>query len=304
VLFNHLCELALPWFVFGPRLARLIAGCCMVAFQLTLIASGNLAFLNWLTVIPVIACFDDDFWAWLLPRRLATAFTRARPTFEPRPRLGHTIAAVAFALVVGVLSQRVVDNLFFARHQDMNASYDRFDAVGTYGAFGSVGDDRLELILEGTRDDDPNTARWIPYELPCKPGDVLRRPCTLGPYHHRLDWLLWFAAMEHQPDESGTERGIPEADPWVVHLVWKLLHADPWARTLLADDPFGDDPPRWIRIELYRYQFAPLGDRAWWTRTLVGEWLPPVSIDDDWLLDFLDGHGWSTTYERAPLDLP
>jgi hypothetical protein len=305
VLYNHLCELVLPWFVFGPRRARLIAGCCMVFFQATLISSGNLAFLNWLTLVPILACFDDDFLRWLLPRR-ARAWAEARAPRRATPHLAHRIATWVFAAIVVLLSFTVVENLAESGRfapppegigQVMNSSFDRFDAVGTYGAFGTVGDVRDELIIEGTADEDPNTATWREYELPCKPGDVMRRPCLLGPYHHRLDWLMWFAAMAHEPDASGVERGFPEAYPWVVHFVWKLLHGDPLQRGLLAYDPFPDQPPRWIRIELYRYQFAPLGADAWWTRRLIGEWMPPTSIDDDWLLGFLADHGWSTTYE-------
>lgn len=30
-----------------------------------LIVSGNLSFLNWLTILPVILCFDDKSLAWM-----------------------------------------------------------------------------------------------------------------------------------------------------------------------------------------------------------------------------------------------
>src|SRR6185436_14211308 len=63
-------EVALPWFAFGPRWPRLIAAYGMAGFQIILIASGNLAFLNWLTLIPVLAVFDDDALVRLVPRRL------------------------------------------------------------------------------------------------------------------------------------------------------------------------------------------------------------------------------------------
>ena len=52
VAFNHFVEVVLPIFVFGPRRLRIAAGICMAAFQIMLIVSGNLAFLNWLTLIP------------------------------------------------------------------------------------------------------------------------------------------------------------------------------------------------------------------------------------------------------------
>ena len=49
----------------------------MAAFQGVLILSGNLAFLNWLTLVPVLACFDDDFVLRCLPSRARAWLTRA-----------------------------------------------------------------------------------------------------------------------------------------------------------------------------------------------------------------------------------
>ncbi len=70
VLWNHLVELIVPWFSFGPRRARHIAGALLVAFQILLIISGNLSFLNYVTIIPFLACFDDTFWRRILPASL------------------------------------------------------------------------------------------------------------------------------------------------------------------------------------------------------------------------------------------
>src|SRR5262249_19729833 len=69
VLFNHLVELGAPLFVFGPRWTRRAAGGLFVSFQLVLIASGNLSFLNWLTIVPALACFDDELLLRAIPRR-------------------------------------------------------------------------------------------------------------------------------------------------------------------------------------------------------------------------------------------
>src|SRR5262249_6072085 len=139
---------------------------------------------------------------------------------------GHQLAVGAFAALVIVKSVPVVDNLT-SHHQAMNRSFDRLALVNTYGAFGSGGMVRHELRIEGTTDADPQSATWRPYELPCKPGDPVRRPCVLGPYHRRLDWLIWFAAMAERP-----------RDPWILHFVWKLLDGDRGIRRLLAVDPF------------------------------------------------------------------
>jgi hypothetical protein len=68
-----LAELVAPWFVFGPRKVRHVAGAVIVLFQAVLILSGNLSFLNWLTIVPALACFDDSLWARILPGRLVAA---------------------------------------------------------------------------------------------------------------------------------------------------------------------------------------------------------------------------------------
>ncbi len=272
VVFNHVCELFLPIFLFAPRRVRHLAALPLVGFQLFLIASGNLSFLNWLTIVPILAAFDDGAWRRVLPRRLIAA--AARVTLPPTRAARGT--AIAFACGVGLLSVNVVENLL-SPAQEMNRSYDPFDLVNTYGAFGSVGETRNEIVFEGTADG----TTWKEYEFPCKPGDPARRPCIVSPYQPRLDWQMWFAAM-----------GGPDDAPWTLHLVWKLLHNDRRVLGLLGNDPFPDAPPLQIRARLYAYRFAPPGAKAWWQREFVEEWLPPLGADDPRLLRFLRAHGW------------
>ena len=281
VAFNHFAELVVPWFAFGPRRARHAAGALLVLFQLTLIASGNLSFLNWLTILPALACFDDSLWRRVLPGRLVVASQRAAA--NARPSRWHTGAVAALVAVVAVLSIGPVANLLSSR-QVMNTSFGRLHLVNTYGAFGSVGQHRDEIILQGTSDaviaDD---TVWKEYEWKCKPGDPMRRPCLITPYHYRLDWLIWFAAMTSYADH-----------PWVVHLGWKLLHGDPGALSLLATNPFPDAPPRFVRAELYRYEFTSPDDDsdAWWKRWRLRGYLPPISADNAELQRFLRRYGW------------
>ena len=264
VLFNHLAELVLPFCLLLPRRARAWAGAGMIAFQLTLIASGNLSFLNWLTIVPLLASFDDRLLARVLPRALSTRALAARPGTR-----GQLVALSLLSALVAMLSLSPVRNMV-SRRQQMNAAFDSLMLVNSYGAFGSVGRERRELVIEGTRDLDPGPeARWQAYELPFKPGDPMRGLPIVSPLQPRLDWQLWFAAMASAEDE-----------PWLLHLVWQLLHAEPSVRRLFAHDPFGDKPPRYVRIMRYRYRFAPRTTDAVWTRELEGYWLPPLPADD------------------------
>ena len=280
VLFNHLVEIVAPFFAFGPRRARLVAGGLFIAFQGILILSGNLSFLNWLTIVPAIACLDDDALRRLVPARL-----RARKGALPaEPTRAHTLVAATLAVIVAFLSIGPVTNLVSPR-QVMNTSFDPLGLVNTYGAFGSIGRERFEVVLEGTADTvASDEARWLEYELPCKPGDVRRRPCLITPYHYRLDWQMWFAAQS-----------TLEQEPWLVHLVYRLLRGSPAVKPLLARDPFPGAPPRFIRARLYRYRFTRMGDGdpGFWVRALEGEYMRPLAVDDPALASYLDARGLS-----------
>ncbi|MBZ5711474.1 lipase maturation factor family protein [Nannocystis pusilla] len=280
VVFNHIAELVLPWFVFGPRRLRLAAALGMIAFQLTLIVSGNLSFLNWLTLVPLLACLDDAFLRRLLPARLSA---RAGDGTAPATRAA-TVTAACYALVVLWLSIDVVANLA-GRRQQMNASFDRLHLVNTYGAFGSISTIRLELQIEGTDAAAPDaSATWRPYDLPCKPGPVDRRPCWISPYHRRLDWLMWFAALDV------AAHGTLARETWLFNLLDRLLAAEPTVLSLFADPPqFRGGAPTFVRVEIYRYWFAPLGDPAWWRRERLDQLIRPVARDDPDLRGLLDG---------------
>ena len=276
VVMNHLVEVVAPWFVFGPRPARVLAGIAMVLFQVVLIASGNLSFLNWLTLVIALACFDDHAFARLLPQRPLSRLREIRAHVARASRSRRAVLA-GLAVVLGLLSLNPVVNLLSTR-QRMNSSFDPLMLVNTYGAFGSVLEERREVVIEGTASSDPADERsYVAYEFPCKPTDVERRPCLVTPYHHRLDWQLWFASFSEI-----------ESEPWLVHFVYQLLTGADAPRALLARDPFPSEPPRFVRARLFRYRFRNAGgDGPFWERSFVGEYLTPVSRDDPRLLAYL-----------------
>ena len=281
VLFNHAAELVAPWFIFSPRITRLAAGVTIVLFQIVLIVSGNLSFLNWLTIVPALACFDDAFWAGILPRPLVRRAAAARSAAEPSQHM--RVAGWLVAALVAGFSIQPVANLI-SSHQVMNTSFNALDLVNTYGAFGSVGRERLNVVVEGTDAFDPDEhAAWRPYLYKDLPVDEYRRPPQVAPYQPRLDWQMWFAAMAR-----------PQDYPFTYNLVWKLLHNDPGALSLFGANPFPDRPPRYIRAVLYRYRFADPknSDGRWWRREELGLWLPPVAASNPELQRYVRAMGW------------
>src|SRR5262249_1558168 len=102
-----------------------------------------------------------------------------------------------------------------------------------------------------------------------------------APYQYKLDWELWFAAFQR-----------PEQQPWLIHLVYKLLRGDHSIDALFARQPFRDRPPLRVRALFYRYEFAPRGASAYWRRELLGDYFRPLSLDDPFLERYVRRAGW------------
>ncbi len=286
VVFNFVAEIAAPVGCLLPlRGVRVAAGIITIVFQGALIASGNLSWLNYLTIVIAISCFDDRVLARILPIH---PFSRDWPAHAAAlDPLGfpHQTAVAALALLVAALSVRPVLNML-SPEQMMNASFEPLHLVNTYGAFGSVSRKRFEVVLEGTPDSVVTPAtQWREYAFKAKPGSVARRPPLVAPYHLRLDWLMWFAGISRD-----------YADPWLLPLVARLLQNDAPTLSLMAGNPFPDGPPAWVRARYYEYRFTTTDERRqagdWWVRTLVGEYLPALSLRQRELLDALRAQGW------------
>jgi hypothetical protein len=285
VLVTFFVELVVPFFTFWPRPARLAAGLLIIGLQFILIVGGNFAFLNWLTIVPALACFDDRFLRRILPGRLTAQATRAQANRQGS--LPMEITSYVLAVLVGCLSVPVVLNLC-SSHQRMIESYEPFDLVNSYGVFGDVTQNlgwktRHVIILEGTSSADPTTATdWKEYRWLAQPSDPAAPPIQISPYQLHLDWQLWFAPM-----------GTPGQAPWAISLISKLLHNDPLALSLIGPNPFPNAPPRYIRVQSYIYHFAKPGNaqHVYWTRESTGLWLPPVSADNPSLKAFLEQAG-------------
>nr|XP_055195800.1 lipase maturation factor 1 isoform X5 [Nyctereutes procyonoides] len=293
---NHFVELVVPFFIFLGRRMCVLHGALQILFQVILIISGNLSFLNWLTMVPSVACFDDATLGFLFPSgsgglkyrvlKMQEEAARGAPTPLRYGCMVRRAVHLALAALVAWLSVPVVLNLL-SPTQIMNTSFNPLRIVNTYGAFGSITKERTEVILQGTAAPNASSpdAVWEDYEFKCKPGDPGQRPCLISPYHYRLDWLMWFAAFQTY-----------EHNEWIIHLAGKLLANDASALSLLAINPFeGRAPPRWLRGEHYRYKFSRPGSShaaagKWWLRKRIGPYFPPVSLRD--LEDYFRSREW------------
>jgi Lipase maturation factor len=265
VLGNHFAQLVVPFFLFAPQPLASIAAGIVIGTQLWLVASGNFAWLNWIAIVLAFSAVSDDAAHAVFPFLPLDWHAGERPT-PP----WWLVIVLAVTVLLMVLSYWPVRNLF-AHHQLMNASFNRWQLVNTYGAFGTVTRKRIEIVVQGTLDEEPDDdADWREYGFKGKPGDVRRIPRQWAPYHLRLDWLMWFLPLRSVHEE------------WFYAFLGKLLQADRQMLKLLRHDPFEGQPPRWIRVRGYLYRFSTrkefreTGQR--WVRTLRYEVIPPVSL--------------------------
>ncbi|MFF6803807.1 lipase maturation factor family protein [Streptomyces sp. NPDC012616] len=253
---NHITQLVVPFALFAPQPVASAAAALMILTQLWLVLSGNFSWLNWITVVLAVP-------ALALPSDHGPG---------PDAPLWYEVVVLAVAALLLFLSHRPVLNML-SRRQVMNRSFDPLHLVNTYGAFGSVSRIRYEVVVEGTPDTVPREdSDWREYEFKGKPGDPRRWPRQFAPYHLRLDWMMWFAALS--PAYAGA---------WFAALVERLLENDRDTLKLLRRSPFPPgEPPRHVRARLFRYRFTTWRELratgACWERTYVREYLPPTRL--------------------------
>ena len=276
VAFCLAVEIIAPFFIWAPRRPRLMAAGLMIFLQIIIALTGNYCFFNLLTIALCLLLIDDAFVFRMegrVPASPASQELRPPNTESVTYRLS-VYAAVIAAIVTFAINAWLIFSAFKPQSRPpgwLAKFYEQLEAfriVNGYGLFRVMTKDRCEIVIEGSADG----VEWAPYEFKWKPGDVKRAPGWCAPHQPRLDWQMWFAALE-----------APEQNPWLVGLIVRLLEGSRDVTGLLAHDPFPDKPPHYIRAMFYRYRFTNTEERrqsgAWWKRQELRGYLPTISRD-------------------------
>lgn len=259
-------ELVLPWLLFLPghiRRVRLFGVMGLIGLQLGIASTGSYGFFNLLAMVLCIPVLDDAFWGRIVPLRLAIR--------EGDPQLRHrlvTAVAIVFFVpsLLSLLREVVYTRPSLRPGQFPTAAEEILRFVSPvrsfngYGLFRVMTTQRPEIVIEGSRDGQ----HWLEYEFRYKPGDVRRRPEFVAPYHPRLDWQMWFAAL----DPNGNQQLL-------ISVAEGLKAGSPEILALMGRNPFAASPPKSLRAVIYDYHFSTVAERrrtgAWWTRTPIAE---------------------------------
>jgi len=215
--------------------------------------------------------FDDAAIQKILPGRL-TRLLPARAGNEAPPR-AVTLVVTALALLIVFCSLVEMDERFGgsppAVAESVNHFIEPLHIVSDYGLFAVMTTERDEIVIEGSNDG----LEWREYEFRYKPGDVARGPRWNIPHQPRLDWQMWFAALDD-----------PRGLRWFSRFLQRVLENEPTVMALLEKNPFPDKPPLYARAQFYDYRYASSDGKAkgrWWDRRSLGLYFPVVQLKDE-----------------------
>jgi hypothetical protein len=277
-------ELLLPWVIFCGRWGRLLACLGFSGLMVTIVATGNYNFFNLLTIFLSLSLLDDSWW----PKRWLSASASAPEQDEVRWRWWKWTGASTVVLGVLVLTLLAADGFLLGRvpgyvrrlpeswGQRLYEPVAPLRSFNAYGLFQAMTTERPEIVIEVSDDG----ILWLPLEFRWKPGDPTRRPRWVMPHQPRLDWQMWFAALN--PGFDPRRNGAPGAPlHWFGAFLSALLEGREPVWALLEPPPFPRETIRHVRAKLWRYQLTSLEERQktgkWWHRQPLGAFSPTFS---------------------------
>ena len=261
-------ELLVPFLIFTPRRFRHIAAWCFIVFEICILLTGNYNFFNLLTIFICLFLFDDAAAKRLMPYRILATISNYK-------YLTAGMVASSFALLMAITSiymggtqiTRVVDRDWGIQYSAVYRFLAPFGIVNAYGPFAVMTKVRNEIVIEGSADQ----IAWQEYQFKYKPGNLDKCPGWVAPHQPRIDWQMWFAALNK-----------PEHERWLFNLLIRLLQNSEPVTAIFKHNPFPDDPPASVRARFYEYTFTSVEERKetgqCWNRSLLGDYYPPISI--------------------------
>ena len=292
-------ELGVVWMLFLPRRYRRICFLIVTPFQIGIILTANLAFLNYFVLALGVLLLDDEFLApvveFLRSRAkkvvgwrisvLGAAKSNARTPSAPAPlpqggegggelrtsitSLTRPLSLALHGFFLSWIFYNTTALLLFMFIPSLELptapieALEPFRISDRYGLFAVMTTARYEIEFQGSRDG----TNWVTYPFRYKPQDPREAPKLYAPYQPRFDWNLWFASLGGWRDY-----------PFVVGTEARLLQSSRNVLALFAGNPFEANPPTQVRAVMWQYWFTDLATKRreglWWRRKLLGLYAP------------------------------
>jgi hypothetical protein len=285
--------------LFMPRRYRRLCFFIVTPFQIGIILTANLAFLNYLALCLGVLLLDDEFLRRARAALVAVLGRSQLPVVQASAKApGEAIDAdgerphgpslhrfrtylkraslATSAVMLSWIGYNTTALLLlmlipgFPLPTSPVLWLEPFRISNQYGLFAVMTRARYEIEFQGSSDGQT----WVAYPFRYKPQDPREAPRLYAPYQPRFDWNLWFASL-----------GGWREYPFVVRTEVQLLRGSPSVLSLFAGNPFPGKPPREVRAVLWQYWFTDLKvkreEGLWWTRKMLGLYAPTLEFTPD-----------------------
>jgi len=302
VVYTLVAELLIVWMLFLPRRFRIACFFIVTPFEISIIATANYTFLNYLVLLLGVLLLDDWFLEWILPLRfrdwirgkspMALAGATGAVAIAPESRSGARAEwRERFTPLRRLLAGACLGLVFYSTTALLLWMFmpglplpgapvqalEPFRIANSYGLFARMTHERYEIEFQGSLDG----KTWIAYPFRYKPQAIDKAPGIYAPYQPRFEWNLWFASLDSWRESR-----------FVVWTEERLLKNDPDVLALFASNPFASAPPREVRTIKYQYWFTDLRTKRetgnWWRREELGPYAPALEREANGKIVVLD----------------
>lgn len=261
-------EILVPFMMFLGRRYRFIAAWITLGLQILILLSSNHNWFNFLSMALCLFLFDDKALRSIIPLWLDNWLIsgwRKRLHKPISAQATHARSGMSLVLVLaGILSiYRLAISPNILRPIDQSLDLlQQWHIVNSYHVFPTMTTRQIELKIEGSLDG----INWKPYEFRYRANALDERPQVVLPHHPRLDWMMWFVPFH------------PRFLHWFDSFLIALLENSTEVTALLKHNPFKQQPPRYVRVQAWQYQFTTPAERdasgQWWKRRYLGLFEP------------------------------
>ncbi len=264
-------ELLLPFGIAGPRRLRMAAFWGFAVLMTLILLTGNYGFFNLLTLVLCLTLVDDESWPASIRRLLDRRNRIPRPDANALAERLHRILLPWFGAVVVFLTS--VQLLLVLRAvpapwaAPVLKPFLPLRSTNSYGLFSVMTTERPEITIEASADG----RTWKPYVFRYKMSPDNKTLPLFLPHMPRLDWQMWFAALEF--------RATGQVPGWILPLLSRLQERSQPVLGLLRPGGAADLEPRFFRLRLDLLTFTSRGASEASVRVWNAQPLPEYTIE-------------------------
>lgn len=267
-------EVFVPFAVFGKKKLRTLSFWTFVLISVLIQLNGNYGYFNILSIVVALTILkDNDFELFKKQTRTAAPIRIGVPRFPTWILSAQITWQMLYSIYVfdptPYSPQNHLNIMFNTWETDskvLNVLYEPFRWIGywrvsnPYGVFKGIPKYHGEIRFSGSLDG----KEWKDYEFRFVPSGKTDQLGFFAPYYPRLDHLMFYETLsESNCRHNPLNQFYSLQNAWSCNFVNALLSNNRHVTKLMKKNPFEEQPPQYIRTEVYRLSFDERTTKYW-----------------------------------------